>query len=85
MICPIYLTLDCYNRSIHKKPANENQTLNRRKSKEIFKNQKVFIKISLDLAQKSRPSGVVSLKRGNSFLVPQKHSDYENPNACGRI
>ena len=30
-------------------------------------------------------AGVVSLKRGNSFLVQKKHSDYENPNACGRI
>ena len=30
-------------------------------------------------------SGVVSLKRGNSFLVQKKHSDYENPNACGRM
>lgn len=29
--------------------------------------------------------GVVSLKRGNSFLVQKKHSDYENPNACGRM
>lgn len=27
-----------------KKPANENQALNRRKSKEIFKNQKVYTK-----------------------------------------
>ena len=30
-------------------------------------------------------AGVVSLKRGNSFLVQKKHSDYENPNACGRM
>ena len=30
-------------------------------------------------------TGVVSLKRGNSFLVQKKHSDYENPNACGRM
>lgn len=29
--------------------------------------------------------GVVSLKGGNSFLVQKKHSDYENPNACGRM
>ena len=29
--------------------------------------------------------GVVSLKRGNSFLVQKKHSDYEKPNACGRM
>ena len=29
--------------------------------------------------------GVVSLKRGNSFLVQKKHSDYENPNTCGRM
>ena len=29
--------------------------------------------------------GVVSLKRGNSFWVQKKHSDYENPNACGRM
>ena len=27
-------------------------------------------------------TGVVSL-RGNSFFVEKKHSDYENPNACG--
>ena len=38
MICPIYLTLDCYNRSRHK-PANENQTLNRKIKREFFKNQ----------------------------------------------
>ena len=32
-----------------------------------------------------KKKGVVSLKRGNSFLVQKKHSDYENPNACGRM
>lgn len=32
-----------------------------------------------------RKKGVVSLKRGNSFFVQKKHSDYENPNACGRM
>ncbi len=32
-----------------------------------------------------RKKGVVSLKRGNSFLVQKKHSDYEKPNACGRM
>ena len=40
-------------------------------------------------ARTARPQivdkGVVSLKRGNSFLVQKKHSDYENPNACGRM
>ena len=33
----------------------------------------------------AKTKGVVSLKRGNSFLVQKKHSDYENPNACGRM
>ena len=37
------------------------------------------------LQQKKTKKGVVSLKRGNSFLVQKKHSDYENPNACGRM
>ena len=32
-----------------------------------------------------KKEGVVSLKRGNSFFVQKKHSDYENPNACGRM
>ena len=36
-------------------------------------------------ARKQRFAGVVSLKRGNSFWVQKKHSDYENPNACGRM
>ena len=33
----------------------------------------------------AKRKGVVSLKRGNPFLVQKKHSDYENPNACGRM
>lgn len=39
-------------------------------------------KTSIDVNNKK---GVVSLKRGNSFLVQKKHSDYEKPNACGRM
>ena len=35
--------------------------------------------------KKDKKKGVVSLKRGNSFLVQKKHSDYEKPNACGRM
>jgi len=38
----------------------------------------------MNLATEPR-EGVVSLKRGNSFLVQKKHSDYEKPNACGRM
>lgn len=30
-----------------------------------------------------RTQGVVPLKRDNLFWVQKKHSDYENPNACG--
>ena len=44
-------------------------------------------KTSIDVNSKTlrEKEGVVSLKRGNSFLVQKKHSDYEKPNACGRM
>lgn len=41
-----------------------------------------FAALAID---KLNTKGVVSLKRGNSFFVQKKHSDYENPNACGRM
>ena len=46
---------------------------------------KKWIGATVVLLSDCKQKGVVSLKRGNSFLVQKKHSDYENPNACGRM